>query len=118
MPDGGLSPWIRGTRHARMAPVCRQRFIPVDTGNTNKHAVVNAEITVYPRGYGEHRGKQNRDNSYIGLSPWIRGTHIPLKTDHPTARFIPVDTGNTHTAEKLAARCAVYPRGYGEHIIS
>ena len=111
----GLSPWIRGTHLAPAPSTPKNRFIPVDTGNTTDQTRHRRRGAVYPRGYGEHRKECLLLPAQRGLSPWIRGTLIIESNPPMSLRFIPVDTGNTVLPTWFRIVLAVYPRGYGEH---
>ncbi|CBJ82838.1 conserved hypothetical protein [Xenorhabdus bovienii SS-2004] len=53
--------------------------------------------------------------TFLGLSPYLRGT---LEPNHQTVIrlwFIPVPTGNTRWARSKCRVRTVYPRTYGEH---
>ena len=50
----GSAPWIRGTLVTRVCSSVNFRFSPVDTGNTENQVFLSPELTVQPRGYGEH----------------------------------------------------------------
>ena len=52
---GGSAPWIRGTHFQLLLDHSPLRFSPVDTGNTIYKPRQFNNITVQPRGYGEHR---------------------------------------------------------------
>ena len=91
------------------------RFIPVDTGNTKRTSSPEGFHAVHPRGYGEHKGRARLFWSRGGSSPWIRGTHQTQLMNYMITRFIPVDTGNTHSFNIDPRVFPVHPRGYGEH---
>ena len=92
------------------------RFIPVDTGNTDKWHESSRGEAVHPRGYGEHDARRLMTAYSNGSSPWIRGTlGVALDLRHDR-RFIPVDTGNTQLSLVIKPKMAVHPRGYGEHV--
>ena len=93
------------------------RFIPVDTGSTSPLPWLPPCSTVYPRGYGEHSSIIRFKNSGIGLSPWIRGAPCCIRSPIWLFRFIPVDTGSTVWVIISYSSSAVYPRGYGEHLL-
>ena len=76
---GGSSPWIRGTLGLDTMNQISNRFIPVDTGNTARAAILMIISAVHPRGYGEHNQALYFCCATYGSSPWIRGTHIYLK---------------------------------------
>ena len=111
----GLSPWIRGAHFTGYRAGLVYRFIPVDTGSTSYIARLFADMTVYPRGYGEHPNRLFSVAFVDGLSPWIRGALAKQAADIHIGRFIPVDTGSTRFRSGSWRRSPVYPRGYGEH---
>ena len=98
-----------------MIAVIRERFIPVDTGNTFRPCIYTGFFAVHPRGYGEHIGYASRAYCKPGSSPWIRGTHMNILNTANRLRFIPVDTGNTLMVSVGAIYRTVHLRGYGEH---
>ncbi len=70
----GSSPWARGTPPSTTATHCRQRFIPVGTGNTFHSCCSPLSLTVHPRGHGEHAFIRQPAPVIHGSSPWARGT--------------------------------------------
>ena len=111
----GSSPWIRGTLNLASVTSNFYRFIPVDTGNTGERCQNPCNRPVHPRGYGEHQSIQEKCVCFGGSSPWIRGTLSKNPQLAASARFIPVDTGNTCWMLGGRLTAAVHPRGYGEH---
>ena len=53
----GSSPRTRGTSHGRMQPRPAHRFIPADAGNMQLAPRRPPNISVHPRGRGEHSAK-------------------------------------------------------------
>ncbi|OAT45910.1 hypothetical protein M997_2542 [Proteus hauseri ATCC 700826] len=111
----GLSPCIRGTHYPLLECHEHVRFIPVYTGNTVVSLSQSVNHQVYPRVYGEHIILLHDVVVFFGLSPCIRGTHIPQHFMMVLVRFIPVYTGNTHHQALKPIKPTVYPRVYGEH---
>ncbi len=50
----GSSPRVRGTQKADRARVRKIRFIPAGAGNTRLYETLYAQLSVHPRGCGEH----------------------------------------------------------------
>ena len=92
----GSAPWIRGTPEGRISFVPRDRFSPVDTGNTPLLQPSRYKGAVQPRGYGEHIGVTTLGCLMNGSAPWIRGTPTLANLSFDLLRFSPVDTGNTN----------------------
>ncbi len=112
----GLSPWVRGTRVREILMTWAFRFIPVGAGNTIFDSVFGRICPVYPRGCGEHFQRLVIAVFIIGLSPWVRGTHVHKETTDMAWRFIPVGAGNTWPPSASTTLAPVYPRGCGEHV--
>ena len=84
------------------------------TGNSVTNILKSADLTVYPRAYGEQVHQSMVAGSSRGLSPCLRGTVFPKRIGIRSHRFIPVLTGNRVSDENHNNRSAVYPRAYGE----
>ncbi len=111
----GLSPLARGTRTRHQSCGSCWRFIPAGAGNTLLVNHLHELLTVYPRWRGEHRGRAESFNVFIGLSPLARGT-LTNNRDKPWSnRFIPAGAGNTRPYLTLSNVQSVYPRWRGEH---
>ncbi len=114
----GLSPYLRGTHINEYGASINVRFIPVLTGNTINSFDICHITPVYPRTYGEHiRGGQATVLRH-GLSPYLRGTPCPQHAVIIKTRFIPVLTGNTRSLMFISLCIPVYPRTYGEHLVT
>ena len=70
----GSAPWIRGTPDQAGQDAAKERFSPVDTGNTWLVILLLHMWSVQPRGYGEHSCHGVCRCTYCGSAPWIRGT--------------------------------------------
>ena len=95
MPEGGSSPYTRGTPNNIGLRLAQGRFIPVYTGNTLILFQISYRLTVHPRIHGEHECIQYWRNESGGSSPYTRGTLQNTKRQYGICRFIPVYTGNT-----------------------
>ena len=93
----GSSPRARGTRRQTAHALRMRRFIPAGAGNTALVSLSSGELSVHPRGRGEHGGLDGHGVVQLGSSPRARGTHWSTASLHPCA--------------------AVHPRGRGEHFI-
>ncbi len=111
----GLSPLARGTRVARCAGYCRNRFIPAGAGNTLQRHNGGQMPPVYPRWRGEHEVLIDIPFFMVGLSPLARGTHKRRQPPDRSGRFIPAGAGNTCSAITGRFNRSVYPRWRGEH---
>ena len=94
------------------------RFIPAGAGNTGPEPRRLSRPPVYPRRCGEHPRTLVRHLKKHGLSPQVRGTHLPSVRERPERRFIPAGAGNTSATANAATSVAVYPRRCGEHTTS
>ncbi len=127
----GLSPLARGTRVARCAGYCRNRFIPAGAGNTLQRHNGGQMPPVYPRWRGEHEVLIDIPFFMVGLSPLARGTHKRRQPPDRSGRFIPAGAGNTSRQNRAPPAGAgntisevtminpisVYPRWRGEHVL-
>ena len=111
----GSSPRTRGTRIIRTSPAQNSRFIPADAGNTRVAAVSSENVSVHPRGRGEHHKLGHQRALHLGSSPRTRGTQLFSIPGLIQCRFIPADAGNTASVFLFAESVTVHPRGRGEH---
>ena len=111
----GLSPRVRGTRPRQPGGRAALRFIPAGAGNTPHRYTRCFPAPVYPRGCGEHVLAMLPGATVHGLSPRVRGTHVPRSSRCLRIRFIPAGAGNTRFARESFQPASVYPRGCGEH---
>ncbi len=113
--DGGSSPRMRGT--PRLRPACRpsHRFIPAHAGNTGQAKTVLRTYAVHPRACGEHANDTVYNDTDLGSSPRMRGTHPRNRTGEAQGRFIPAHAGNTSSQFHALRSSAVHPRACGEH---
>ncbi len=73
------------------------------------------ELTVHPRGCGEHYFYQHQKQDLCGSSPRMRGTRVKPLHQSPIVRFISADAGNTWHGGLEKSYSSVHPRGCGEH---
>ena len=114
----GSSPRVRGTLQRRSIDVSRTRFIPAGAGNTVAWQQPWRNLTVHPRGCGEHALAKMGGHGIPGSSPRVRGTPEPCATWTRSGRFIPAGAGNTVIDCTLIQPAPVHPRGCGEHVAS
>ena len=112
--SGGLSPASRGTRHWKVIPLIRFRFIPGFAGNAKDILIAGDEESVYPRLRGERFAHGNDHRVDFGLSPASRGTPVITNASVTGQRFIPGFAGNAYTCVVVIPTMAVYPRLRGE----
>ena len=72
-------------------------------------------VTVHPRGRGEHDSIAEIISDCRGSSPRARGTRPDVLVLYDVVRFIPAGAGNTPTVPEKRFKRAVHPRGRGEH---
>ncbi len=112
----GSSPRARGTLTQHHPRHFGRRFIPAGAGNMCLRLPHSSQLSVHPRGRGEHTGWRTNVLHMSGSSPRARGTsNWPMRT-HAARRFIPAGAGNI-TGKRPPLKCsAVHPRGRGEHL--
>ena len=113
-PWGGLSPRVRGTLWERWDSNPRRRSIPACTGNPPTCGSSTTRTRVYPRVYGEPLSRTRAECLRLGLSPRVRGTHVPDVGAVACLGSIPACTGNPSSRAASETRPWVYPRVYGE----
>ncbi len=111
----GSSPRVRGTLGAEGKERYLKRFIPAGAGNTIQEDLAFSDVTVHPRGCGEHKDDRGFQVGDIGSSPRVRGTRAFTRARKPKRRFIPAGAGNTPTPGTKSSILSVHPRGCGEH---
>ncbi len=114
---GGSSPRIWGTDRITVEPVPRQRFIPTHMGNGHIRQAVLYEMPVHPHAYGERAMAAAVMPSFIGSSPRIWGTVLPLARRCSRHRFIPTHMGNGSQIAHFLSGPTVHPHAYGERIV-
>ena len=110
----GLSPHVRGNPADRDRYRDRPGSIPACTGKPRFENLTVGGLGVYPRMYGETRGRSGATAAGWGLSPHVRG-NLPRSMERMAAsRSIPACTGKPETIMSAPASPKVYPRMYGE----
>ena len=101
----------------RMEEIIKKRFIPAGAGNTHAPSTHEEQISVHPRGCGEHWKYCTQSAAKLGSSPRVRGTLILSNFVVVISRFIPAGAGNTGEGIKPEGSAPVHPRGCGEHAL-
>jgi len=109
----GLSPCVRGKPNFQPFFTTGCGSIPVCTGETFWRLLQWVLLRVYPRVYGGNEPVVYQVFNVLGLSPCVRGKHLPLGFGGVRNRSIPVCTGETHPQSPPFQPCRVYPRVYG-----
>ena len=110
----GLSPRVRGIRPRLRRGRCASGSIPACTGNPRPSTARPDTSRVYPRVYGESAWRAGDERLRAGLSPRVRGIHIPGDPRDSDERSIPACTGNPCASFVPHIAVQVYPRVYGE----
>ena len=114
----GLSPRVRGIRPTHRRLETRPRSIPACTGNPGCRTGRRRRTWVYPRVYGESQARPSGPVVMDGLSPRVRGIPLPVVLSKRGRGSIPACTGNPTCGRPGALLAGVYPRVYGESILS
>ena len=129
----GLSPRLRGNRMRLQYGTLDHRSIPAPTGEPVRACHQVVDLGVYPRAYGEPRGRMPGWSittvyprayggtgstlpqclSLIGLSPRLRGNRARPAVPPGIHRSIPAPTGEPPVGHVCAEQQGVYPRAYG-----
>ena len=109
----GLSPCVRGHLLKRLWIIFLAGSIPVCTGPPCIEFLQPLIIRVYPRVYGATGTQLMKLAGYVGLSPCVRGHHIPDNWDLWLHGSIPVCTGPPIFYDHINKVPRVYPRVYG-----
>ena len=75
----GLSPRVRGKQMGKFLNGNLVRSIPACTGETRRRIHGPAYARVYPRVYGGNTNEVKRMVETEGLSPRVRGKHVPTQ---------------------------------------
>jgi len=113
----GSSPRARGTLDKAFEQIAEARFIPAGAGNTRPDTTPLRQVSVHPRGRGEHPDLAAGLGVDSGSSPRARGTPGDYADRGAHKRFIPAGAGNTMAGAGGRAQRPVHPRGRGEHVI-
>ena len=93
IPNGGLSPRIRGNRDLRLRRRVGRRSIPAYTGEPHRDRGSGSDGGVYPRVYGGTPSLSGDHSAKNGLSPRIRGNRPYSDAVGRLLRSIPAYTG-------------------------
>ena len=89
----GLSPRVRGNLVHIVPPEIAIRSIPACAGEPPTNTISMSSSSVYPRVCGGTRGYSGGDHNSRGLSPRVRGNHLPVLRRQATTRSIPACAG-------------------------
>ena len=109
----GLSPRVRGNRHARRSPVYRRRSIPACAGEPTWSGKRRIGIWVYPRVCGGTKEWGCPIVWGTGLSPRVRGNQSWINPPDRPAGSIPACAGEPRQAVTGSKAETVYPRVCG-----
>ena len=109
----GLSPRVRGNRPHGQKGLLPDRSIPACAGEPGQRAGGVKVARVYPRVCGGTRITIGGKMSSGGLSPRVRGNHIPLVDAKAIIRSIPACAGEPRSSGGPGGACMVYPRVCG-----
>ena len=109
----GLSPRVRGNRHARCIPPAYPRSIPACTGEPAHRPGSIRHWRVYPRVYGGTVRGRIRYREDRGLSPRVRGNPYGYLIIVVVLGSIPACTGEPFPCAWASRYSWVYPRVYG-----
>ena len=109
----GLSPRVRGnlTRPSRCGMI--HRSIPACAGEPVRQIFSTWAISVYPRVCGGTGYRRHTHEPLQGLSPRVRGNHLPQSCPYPSTRSIPACAGEPARFRALPGKPRVYPRVCG-----
>ena len=110
----GLSPHVRGNPARSSIEVRLKGSIPACTGKPTGDRAAADRQAVYPRMYGETRGRRPGRARAPGLSPHVRGNLEDALLFDEWDGSIPACTGKPSAGGDGAQPPQVYPRMYGE----
>ncbi len=110
---GGLSPRVRGNRHAGRPQATRRGSIPACTGEPGASGPGGPPSGVYPRVYGGTAGERRWRAVGQGLSPRVRGNPAQDGFGALARGSIPACTGEPGSRRLRKWKRKVYPRVYG-----
>ena len=110
----GLSPQVRGSRSGNEQRLPASGSIPAGAGKPPPRDLRSMSRRVYPRRCGEARKVVSSAMVHVGLSPQVRGSHVPLAAAMPMLRSIPAGAGKPCEFQVCAPIGRVYPRRCGE----
>ena len=113
--SGGSSPRMRGKREGAGLPTWEDRFIPAHAGKTTTRSPVLSSAWVHPRACGENISNLDKNVTYTGSSPRMRGKPRGRGRRPVNQRFIPAHAGKTCSGFRGQQRLPVHPRACGEN---
>ena len=109
----GLSPRMRGNRalHGRIPGAWGS--IPAHAGEPGQRNRRRLGDGVYPRACGGTAAEKATSRPDLGLSPRMRGNHVPHRPAHIVQGSIPAHAGEPFRRRGEPRRSGVYPRACG-----
>ena len=112
-PGRGLSPQVRGSPSHIALPPPVHGSIPAGAGEPAIRSGCGASARVYPRRCGGAARPRRRSSVRGGLSPQVRGSHLPGARRDGARGSIPAGAGEPTPPAATRARIQVYPRRCG-----
>ena len=109
----GLSPRVRGSRHARPSAGIRAGSIPACAGEPAMPSALEGDRWVYPRVCGGAPSGTTHPANRDGLSPRVRGSPVQEQQAVRQWRSIPACAGEPGWLHAAAGYTRVYPRVCG-----
>ena len=109
----GLSPPVRGNRDSSLQLRGTAGSIPARAGEPTYFSEINSAWRVYPRPCGGTSNMGSPLYQTAGLSPPVRGNHVPMIPSHPRVGSIPARAGEPRATLKRNSNVRVYPRPCG-----
>ena len=131
--DRGLSPRVRGNRRGTYRRAGPGRSIPARAGEPPPSTSTRGRGRVYPRACGEPPGRvytreallvypracggtctrMRMVSAWAGLSPRVRGNHVPIHLTDGDVGSIPARAGEPLRIQPITGARGVYPRACG-----
>ena len=109
----GLSPRVRGSPEMSPNVELPSGSIPAGAGEPHSDVRGDGLDRVYPRGCGGASSMTAEGRMLRGLSPRVRGSHVPSDVRRRRAGSIPAGAGEPARWRLAGLFCRVYPRGCG-----
>ena len=113
MTFSGLSPRVRGNQHRARLGIADHGSIPARAGEPAGTGSNRQWKRVYPRACGGTTSRLAIIMARSGLSPRVRGNHLPVGDHHGAVRSIPARAGEPPPGWRSSWRGPVYPRACG-----
>ena len=110
----GLSPRMRGNQIAEQTAPMPVGPIPAHAGKPGNKKTRQSAARAYPRACGETSLTREGVKSAEGLSPRMRGNHLPKRTDSYPLGPIPAHAGKPFHQMAMGVYARAYPRACGE----